>query len=427
MASDDVSGGLVAGGDGGCPVLSGYDPLDPGELRDPFPSYARARREAPVFYSEEYGFWSVTRLEDVLAILRDTEHFSNRSVVPIPLPPEKLRDRLPVYPNVGQLVFLDEPEHLPARRMAQAPFTPKRVRQVAPMIRARAQQLLSSSGSDRHLEFVNEYAAPLALAVIGHILGIPEEDFALLERAVDGQVRIISGACDEDEIPAVAQGQLEYWEYLLALIETRRRDPQDDFTSVLVNYSGERGWTPTADEIARHLNSILGGGFSTSSQMMSFGIKSMLENRSQWELLKSDRSLLPGAVEECVRHRSPIKRMLRLALADVEVCGVEIPKGALVALLLQSANRDESVFSEAQRFDIARNADNIAFGRGVHFCLGAPLAKLEMRITLETLLDLAPNVSLLDGHEFEYQRHVFLEALPALHLDLGPAPSSVSA
>ena len=133
MAHDGVTKGGVAAG---CPVLAGYDPLDPHELVDPFPSYARARSEAPVFFSEEYGFWTVTRREDILAIVRDTERFSNKMAIPMPEPPEGIRERMPKYPFATALLFLDDPEHQPARAMVQAPFTPKRLRALEPLVRS---------------------------------------------------------------------------------------------------------------------------------------------------------------------------------------------------------------------------------------------------------------------------------------------------
>lgn len=167
-----------------CPVLSGYNPLAPAELADPFPTYARARREEPIFYAEEFDLWHVSRREDVLEVLRSPDRFSSRNVKPMPLPPEELRERMPVYPNATALLFLDEPEHRPARRMVQAPFTPRRLRQLAPMIRARAEQLLRPEDADRRLEVIHEYATPLALVVIGSILGVPEGDFGRLERSI---------------------------------------------------------------------------------------------------------------------------------------------------------------------------------------------------------------------------------------------------
>jgi cytochrome P450 len=408
---------------GSCPVLAGYDPLDPAELRDPYPSIARAHREAPVFYDEAHHFWSVTRHEDVLAILRDTGRFSNRMAIPMPLPPEHLRERMPVYPSSRSLLFMDDPEHGPARKMVQAPFTPRRLRQSEQLLRDNATRLLRPDDPDRRLEFVRGYATPLALVVIGDILGVPATEFALLERAIASTNRIHSSAYDDDELESLSADQLEYWEYLLSLVKERRANPRDDFSSVLSNYVGEDGSRPDDDEIACQVHTILGAGFETSAQMMSFGIRSMLEHRDQWELLKSDHSLLPGAVEECVRHRTLIKRNFRIALTDVEVGGVPIPQGSLIAIMPAAANHDADVFPEPGRFDITRSQPNLTFGNGMHYCLGAPLSKLEMRITLETLLELAPDMHLIEDQEIEYVPHLILEAMVGMLIDLGPVPS----
>jgi cytochrome P450 len=315
---------------------------------------------------------------------------------------------------------MDNPEHHPARKMLQAPFTPSRLREMESIIRAHAERLLQSAGPDRQLEFVHGFATPLALAVIGGIMGVPEKDFPLLEHAVSSAFRVASASYGEDEELPLARAQLAYWEYLQALVQERRAAPRGDFASVLASYVNDDGTTPSCEEVASQLSAILSAGFETSAQMMSFGVRSMVEHRDQWELLQSNRSLLPQAVEECVRHRTLIKRIFRLAVADVEVGGVLIPQGSLVAVTLGAANHDASVFGEPERFDITRSRANLAFGNGTHFCLGAPLAKLEMRITLETLLDLAPGIELVASEEIDYVPHMIVDGMVAMHVDLGP-------
>ncbi len=420
---------LKAAVHGGCPVLAGYDPLAVEELRNPDPSLRRARQEAPVFYDEKYGFWSVTRYADVLAVLADDEHYSNRMAIPMPKPPEDLRERMPVYPFETALLFMDDPEHRPARTMVQEPFVPRRLRAREPRIYARAQELISQR-SDRHIEFLKEYSLPLALTVIGDLVGVPEPDWPMLEESIFGAfeiAKIASGVVsDPAEIRRLAEGQAAYWDYLVALAEERRRSPTDDFSSVLAaQVNPEDGSHFSAQDIAGHINTMLGAGFETSAQLLTFGVHAILSHRDQWELLKSDRSLLPGAVEECVRWRAIPKRIFRLTKTDVEIGGVTVPEGALLALLLGSANHDESAFEDPDRFDIRRAPvpSNLTFGRGMHFCLGAPLAKTEMRITLETLLDLAPDVRLDETQELEWNPDIRLESLTALYVDLGPSPS----
>ena len=422
MATDDVDPHGSGGDISRCPIMSGYNPLSEAEILDPYPSYERSRHERPVFFDDTLGFWSVSRRDDVLAIMRDTQRFSNRSAIPMPLPPERMRQRMPKYPFATAVLFMDDPEHRPARQMVQAPFTPRALRQMAPIIREHAETYLRLDDANREVEFVYGYATPLALVVIGKILGVPEEEFSLLESSIYGAFRIASGVASDEEIDELADGQLHYWEYLCELVERQRANPQDDFSSVLANYRNEAGELPTPDEVAVHINAILGAGFETSAQMMSFGMMSILRNRDQWELLKSDRALLPNAVEECVRYRSVIKRNFRVALEDVEVGGVTIPEGSLIAILMQSTNRDPSAFPDPDRFDITRKQDNLTFGRGMHFCLGAPLSKLEMKVTLEAFLDLAPDAKVIEEKPVEYKQDLRLDGLASLHIDLGQVP-----
>jgi cytochrome P450 len=273
------------------------------------------------------------------------------------------------------------------------------------------------------IEFVHDYATPLALVVIGEIIGIPESQFPFIERSIYGAFRIASGLASEDEIDRLADGQLEYWEYLNALVDDRRARPRDDFVSVLAGYVREDGSTPSSDEVAGHVNTILGAGFETSAQLMALGVHAMLDHGAQWEALKADRSLLSQAADECARYRTVGKRNFRVTLSDVQIGAVTVPKGSLVAMLGASANRDESAFPDPDRFDITRTRDNLTFGRGMHYCLGAPLARLELRITLEALLDCAPDVRLIEGQQLEFKQDARVDGLEYLHLDLGPYPS----
>jgi cytochrome P450 len=417
-----------APGDGGCPVLAGYDPLDPSELQDPYPGFRRARLEAPVFFEEKYGFWTVTRQEDVLSVLADDVRFSNRLAIPLPLPPEDLRDRMPVYPFARALLFMDDPEHRPVRMMLQEPFVPKRLRAREPRIRARAAELLTDR-PDRQIEFLREYAVPLALTVIGDLVGVPEPDWPMLHEAVDASfqvARIAGGApAEPGEMRVLSERLADYWEYLCNFARERQQRPTDDFSSVLAAQTNpDDGSQFTADQIAAQIETMLGAGFETSAQLLTFGVRSMLGNRDQWELLKSDRSLLAGAVEECVRHRTVTKRIFRITNTDVAIGAVTVPEGALVALSLASANHDDAVYEDPERFDIRRAQRNLTFGRGKHFCLGAPLAKIEMGITLEMLMDLAPDAQIAEDQELEWKPDYRLEALTSLRLNLGPAPSA---
>jgi cytochrome P450 len=245
----------------------------------------------------------------------------------------------------------------------------------------------------------------------------------MLRRAIEDAFHLVGGAAlDPAEELSLAEGQADYWEYLCALVDERRERPRDDFTSVLVAAQDADGTVPATKVVASYVNSLLGAGFETSAQTITLGVQSILGQRDQWELLRSDRSLLPGAVEECLRHRTVQKRAFRLTRTDVEIGGVTVPGGSMVAISLASANHDESFFEDPESFDIRRRQDNLAFGRGKHFCVGAPLARMEMRITLETLLDQAPEARIVEDQELLHKRDIHIDALLALQVDLGPEP-----
>lgn len=384
-----------------CPVLHGYDPLSRADLENPYPEFARARNEVPVFFDEKHGFWNVTRQEDVLEVLRNEEIFSSKTAIPMPLPPEDMREEMSVYPFASALVFMDNPEHRRNRRMLQGPFVPRRLKSREPFIRERADQLMQAAVPNGRMDFLGEFALPLALTVIGDLVGVPEEEWPLLEKSINDAfaiTKIHAGVVsDEDEIRRLAEGQLEYWRYLCRLVESRRANPTDDFSSILSEeVDPDDGSRLSVAETAALVNTVLGAGFHTSAQLLSAGVHSLLSHQDQWEKLKADPSLLPKTVEECVRYRTPVKRVYRHVLEDTELGGVKIPEGALIALVLASCNRDESFYSEAEEFDITRKQSNLTFGRGMHHCLGAPLSKTEMRIALECLLEYAPNARLAD-------------------------------
>jgi cytochrome P450 len=284
---------------------------------------------------------------------------------------------------------------------------------------------LLRSGSDHRIDVRNDYAVPLALTVSGDLVGVPQADWPMLVDAVYGAfeiARIESGVVSDPlRIRELAEQQASYWDYIVALADERRRNPTDDFSSVLAaQVNPDDGSHLSAQEIAAHINTVFGGGFETGGQLLTWGVYAILKHRDQWELLKADPSLLPSAVEECVRYRTVTKRIFRTTTDDVEVGGVTIPNDALVALSLASANHDETVFDDPERFDIRRPIGrNLAFGRGMHFCLGAPLAKVQLRITLEKLIELAPDAELVDEEAITWKPDYRLDAAESIYVDLG--------
>jgi cytochrome P450 len=411
-----------------CPHLAGYDPLSPDELADPYPSFRRARDQAPVSYSETLDMWSIARQADVLQALRDTETFSSASALPRMEPPAELRDRMPAYPWGKTVLTMDGPEHRTARSVLQAPFTPRSLRQLESQIRTRSRVLLAPLEDTGQIELVRQFAYPLSLSVIGEILGIPEEKYELLERAIDGTFSLLGGGITEpDEILAVSRPIADLREYMYQLVADRRASPRDDYTSVMVQTTLPDGSLETIPNLVTHVWVLIGAGFETTANMLSLGIWSLLRNEDQWQLLKERPELVDNAVEEMLRYRTLIKRFYRTTTREIEVAGVTVPKGARVALLAASANRDPAGYDDdPDRFDISHRRQHLAFGKWKHFCVGAPLARLEMKLALETMLEMCPGARLADGQELSWRRDLRADALTSLHLTCHRAVATVA-
>ena len=423
MSKDEVHAVAQAASEAGCPHFEGYEPLSPEELRDPYPSFSRARRETPVFYSPEFKMYSVTRQDDINGVLRDKENFSASVALPTHDPPEEVRERMPAFPWKGGVLTLDEPEHRRARNLIQAPLTPRNLREREADLAQRADRLLDKLEREREIEFVKDYGFPLSLATIASIIGVPEEEFDMVTRATDATFRVLSagitGASHEEEVVA-AEEVSEVVEYASKLIEERRREPQDDYTSVMLGLTYEDGSRPTTQDITTRLFDLLLAGFETSAQMMSHGVATILQHPDQWELLKADPELIRDAVEEMLRYRTLVKRIFRLALNDVEIGGVTVPAGSMVCLVLGSGNHDEAAYEDPERFDISRGrVDHLAFGRPIHFCVGAPLARIQIRITIEALIRRFPDVVFVEQEEGPPD--IRIHTVGAVRLALPPA------
>jgi cholest-4-en-3-one 26-monooxygenase len=299
---------------------------------------------------------------------------------------------------VPMMIEMDDPAHARRRKLVDTGFTPKQVRALAPAITQIVDRLLDRVEGRQSFDLITDVAVWIPLIVIGDAMGMDERDHPKLLEWSDDLMRGL-GASDPSLVTKMTAAFDGWQTFIREVIVDRRKNPRDDIINALVHAEVD-GSQLDDDELVYETLLILIGGDETTRHVMSGGAFQLLTHRDQWDRLRTDRTLLGSAVEEMLRWVSPIKNMARTATQDVTFHGVDIAKGDTLLLLYPSANRDEEHFADPFRFDIARSPnDHIAFGAGPHFCLGASLARLELRVFFDRLLDRLPGLSLADATE----------------------------
>jgi cytochrome P450 family 142 subfamily A polypeptide 1 len=349
------------------------DPIDllDGELyrHDPYPVYAWLRDESPV-HRDVNGIWGLARYDDVVAASKHPELFSSAQSS---------------RPNSGPNPYMidqDDPRHARQRRLVYKGFTPRQVAQLEDHTREIVTRILDEVVPRGRCDFTQEVAAPLPMTLIGEMLGIAPEDYEHLQHWSDEMIRGSDGKATDDTIAAY----MRYREYESAVIGARRATPADDLASILVHaeIDGER---LDEEEVLAELLLLLVGGNETTRNVISGAMEALIAHPDQRQLLIDDPTLIPDAVEEFIRWVTPILNMRRTTTQDVEVRGQVLREGDQVLLMYGSANRDEAVFDQPDRFDVRRHPNpHVSFGFGSHFCLGASLARLEIRLMYEEVL-----------------------------------------
>jgi cytochrome P450 len=403
-----------------------FDPLDPAQRADPFPIYAEARRDAPVFYAPAFDLWVVTRHEDVLAVLKDDETFSSRNALrssprePLPEVREVLAQGWPQMPII---VDSDPPLHSRIRRPITKAFTPRRVAELAPRIEAIAQELLDGFAADGEADVVERFAWPLPLRVMGELIGVPQEDLHWLHERSRDWLSLYGATGSVEEQVAAAEGTVALQRYFVAAMEERERDPQDDLMSALLKAVAEEDDPISIVELAGVPLDLLVAGHVTVTRAIGSALVLLLRQPGALDELRDDQDLVAPAIEEILRLESPAQGLFREAIRDVELGGVLLPRGARLMVHFGSANRDEKVFADADRYDPTRPdvGKHVAFGKGIHFCIGAPLARLELSIALPLLLQRLPNLRRADEGPLAYDPIFFARGLSSLRLAWDPA------
>jgi cytochrome P450 len=410
------------------PLLAGFDPFDPEHLREPYAAYGRALAERPVFWYPPLRFWMVTRYVDVCAVLRDVETFSSRVWRAVPPPPE-LAGRVPGNPMAEAFINLDPPAHTVSRKAANRAFTRGLVAGLEPDIRTSAAALVEGFADAGRCDLMQDFCLPLSLGTITRLLGLPAADMPKFRRWTEDMFSLMSPAAPDDpetskpmpaaEVARRHEGIAEAFAYYEAVIAARRREPREDLVSALVALRDEDGAAAIPDRrIATHMLELTAAGHDTTANAIANTVEFLAADPGRQEAVRADRALLAGAVEESLRMRATSPTMFRLTTREVELGGVAIPAGAVICVNLGAAGRDPERFACPARFDPRReDADaHLAFGRGRHFCLGAPLARLEARVALEVLLGRLGPLSVTPGQDQEYLPLITLDS--RLHMEV---------
>jgi cytochrome P450 len=382
-----------------CPV-SHIDPFADDFLADPYPALAALREQSPVVYSPVLDMWIVTRHADIDAIFRDHETFSATVVQdPVFPPADEARAVLadggfrptPTMSNV------DPPKHTRIRRHNMRSFSARRIASLEPRIRERAAELIDAMAAKEEFDVVADLTFPLPAYMIFTFLGFPPEDIELLKGWCGNRTLYSWGRPTVTEQVEIAGNMVRYWHYCERFADARIAEPLDDFTSDLARVHNADPEELSPAEITGIAYALSFAGHETTTNLTTNAIRRLLENREQWAAICADPALIPNAVEEALRHDTSVIAWRRITTRPVNIGGVDVPEGARLMLSLAGANRDPAEFTDPDTFDVHRNnaREHLAFGMGIHFCLGAPLARIEVRTVLELLTERAPDLVLV--------------------------------
>jgi len=364
-----------------------YDPYDWDIDTDPYPAWRRLRDDAPLYYNEKYDFYALSRYDDVERCSVDWRTYisGKGSVLEI------IRSGMEMPP--GNILFEDPPAHDMHRALLSRVFTPKRVADIEPKVREFCARTLDPHvGSDR-FDFILDLGAQMPMRTIGMLLGIPEDDQDAIRERIDAGFKMESGEMPDAD--SATSGVRSFGDDFVDYIEWRAKNPSDDLMTELLNaeFEDETGEIRrlTRDELLIIVNVIAGAGNETTTRLIGWSGKVLAEHPDQRRELVADRSLVPNAIEELLRYEPPAPHVGRYVTQDVEHHGQTVPAGSVMLLLVGSANRDDRRFPDGDTFDIHRTiTQHLTFGYGIHFCLGAALARLEGRIALDEVLTRFP-------------------------------------
>lgn len=399
-------------------VAEDFELFLPEHWADPYPRYRELREKAPILRVEQYDEWICTRYADCEAILRDPRWSSN----PAHRRTKRPVDQMTFRDSVGEndfpvLLFMDPPDHTRLRKLVSKAFTPRTVERLRPHIQELVDGILDGAEEKGEMELIAELAYPLPVTVICELMGVPTEDQHLFGPWSSDASRLLDGDLDEQTAMRGLAGSMQLINYFNELFEDRRRSPRDDLVSALLA-AEEQGDKLTEEELRATVVLLFIAGHETTMNLIGNGTYALLRNRDQFAKLAADPSLAPNAVEEVLRFDGPVHLTGRIPLEDIEVGGHRFEAGEQVVTLLAAANRDPARFDRPDELDIRRpDIQHLTFSLGMHYCLGAALARVEGQVALGTLARRFPALELVE--EPTHRDHFVLRGLRELKVSTG--------
>ena len=420
--------------------LEGFKLLDPAVQQCPHLYYEKMREEHPVYSTEVAGvpIVLVTRYDDVLEIIKDTDTFSSETGGGAAMPVNaELADRIRKlykeeggYKRIGTMLTIDPPDQTRYRKLVNKAFTARAVSSLEPNIREISSGLIDSFINEDKVEFVKKFAVPLPVRTIAKALNVPEDRLADFKRWSDDNIAAIGTALSDDQRLVHEKGIIEFQHYFAEQFEKRRENPEDDILTNLLNARIDKDEDPdlpdeplTMEEMLSIISQLVVAGNETTTKTLTEMMRLLGENPEQWKMLRDDPERAGKEVEETIRMTTPTQGFWRFAKRDVEVAGTKIAAGTRMVVMFASANRDESVFPDGDTFDPDRDDlfSHLAFGKGAHYCLGASLARLELRVALEELVKRIDSFELTAANNFDYLPSFMLRGLKSLEIEINPS------
>ena len=393
-------------------------------IQDPYRYYGRIRDEDPVHWNELYELWVITRHDDLVWLTRNHEQFSSDVFLNDPRPayPAIYESDTELYDFVRnyqgkQFIQYDRPDHLEMRKVVHTYFSPKSMEEWRPLVKSAVADLLDAAEARGDgVDLMRDLAVPLPVLVIAEMMGVPEGERPHIRMLAEKLLNI--GRGEPDRMRPLTEGMQGMLDYVNPLVDERIDNPQDDFISVLAG--GEKSGVFTREQVLVNTGLLLLAGHEPTINLICNGTRAFMNNRDQWDLLKTDpQGMMVRATEEALRYDSPVKSIQRLASEDVEMRGKQIKKDDRIRWFISSANRDPNKFENPNTMDITRWPNpHVAFGSGVHHCLGATIARVEGQEVFSALAERYPNLE-LQNPEAEYQPSITFRSVKDLPVSLG--------